>query len=136
MLGLVLCLAELFVPALILVWLGIAAVLIGGIVFVVSITLTTQVLLWAFFSALLTFLWLKIFKARKSDSRAGSSSEMLGETGLMVKAAEPFVRGEILFQRPLLGSDRWPCSAETHVAAGSRARVVGVEGSSLKIERI
>lgn len=133
--GMVLCLAELFIPALVLVWLGIAAVIIGGITFFVSTSLTLQVFLWALLSTLLTFLWLKVFKARTGDSRAGSSSEMLGETGLMVKAAEPFSRGEILFQRPLFGSDRWACSAEVQVPAGSRARVIGVEGNTLKVEK-
>ncbi len=97
-------------------------------------SLTLQLFIWAASSAGLTYLWLVVFKRTPADSRAGSSGEMIGETGLLVKDAGPFLKGELIFQRPILGADRWQCIAETHLRAGARVKVVAVEGSVLKID--
>jgi membrane protein implicated in regulation of membrane protease activity len=131
--GFALCVAELLLPALVLIWLGIAALILGLLLLVIPLGLTAQLLLWTVLSAGLTWLWLRVFKNTPTDSRIGSSCEILGEVGLLVKDVEPFARGEILFQRPLLGSDRWSCTAEVRLVAGSRARVVAVEGNALKV---
>jgi membrane-bound ClpP family serine protease len=44
--------------------------------------------------------------------------------------------GEILFQRPVLGADRWPVVADAPIAAGERARMVDVLGQTLKVVKI
>jgi hypothetical protein len=44
--------------------------------------------------------------------------------------------GEILFQRPVLGADRWPVVADMPIASGERARIVDVLGQTLKIIKI
>lgn len=132
--GFALCLAELALPALVLVWLGISALALGLLLLVFPFSLTLQLFIWAASSAGLTYLWLVVFKRTPADSRAGSSGEIIGETGLLVKDAGPFLKGELIFQRPILGADRWQCIAETHLRAGARVKVVAVEGSVLKIE--
>lgn len=131
--GFGLCVAELVLPALILIWLGVAAFVLSLLMLVIPMSLTIQLLMWAFLSAAFTLLWLRVFKPESTDSRAGSSTEMIGEVGLLVRPVEPFVKGEILFQRPLLGSDRWICIADTHIPAGSRVQVLSIEGSAVKV---
>jgi membrane-bound ClpP family serine protease len=44
--------------------------------------------------------------------------------------------GEILFQRPVLGADRWPVVADAPIAAGERARIVDVLGQTLKVTQL
>ena len=55
--------------------------------------------------------------------------------GLLVGAVEPFQRGKVRFQRPILGADEWACVAESAIAAGERVRVISVEGSFLKVAK-
>lgn len=132
--GFALCVAEVFLPALILIWLGISAIVLGLILLVIPIPLTGQLLIWAFLSSFSTFLWIRVFKPKSTDSRAGSSSEMIDETGLLVTAVEPFSKGEVLFQRPLLGADRWSCISDAAIKAGTKVQVVSIEGSVVRVK--
>ncbi|MDP5239462.1 NfeD family protein [Uliginosibacterium sp. 31-16] len=132
--GLFLCLSELVVPAFVLVWLGLAALLLGLLLLLVPLSLTAQLLVWIVLSTALVFLWLRIFRDKDQSMRIGISDAAIGEVGLLVRDVMPFAPGEILFQRPLMGSDRWMCIADAKLNAGSRARVVRVEGNALKVE--
>jgi inner membrane protein len=57
----------------------------------------------------------------------------LGMVGLVTKPVTDTLKGEIIFQRPVLGADRWPIVADTPVAAGQKAKVVDVLGQTLKV---
>jgi membrane-bound ClpP family serine protease len=41
----------------------------------------------------------------------------------------------VRFQRPILGSEEWVCTADAAIAAGERVKVVAVEGSYLKVSK-
>jgi hypothetical protein len=87
-------------------------------------------------SVSLVLLWFKVFKPHQHKSMSGrSSAEAVGEVGLLVSNIEPFGKAKVRFQIPLLGSDVWECVADEKIAAGSRVRVVSVEGSLLKIAK-
>jgi membrane-bound ClpP family serine protease len=60
----------------------------------------------------------------------------LGITGLMTRPVTETSEGEILFQRPVLGADRWPVVADAPIAAGERARIVDVLGQTLKVTQL
>ncbi|GAB2881254.1 hypothetical protein GCM10027046_06890 [Uliginosibacterium flavum] len=132
--GFALCICELFVPAFVLVWLGLAALVLGLLLLLFPLSLTAQLLTWAVLSSALVVLWLRVFRSKDKSTRVGTSDEALGEVGLLVRDVMPFQSGEILFQRPLMGSDRWACVSDVKLSGGSRARVIGVEGHSLKVE--
>lgn len=134
-LGCVLCVAELAVPVLILVWLGIAALLTGLLSWLLPVGLTLQLVFWGVLSVVLTFVFLKHFKPGVADRMVGRANEALNEVGILTRRVEPWNRGEILFQKPVLGSDRWACIAESAIGVGERVRVVAVEGSALKVTR-
>ena len=135
-LGCALCASELVVPAFILVWLGLAAFVLTLLTAVVDIGLSNQLLLWAIFSTVLVVLWLRVFKPSDQKTRSGTSSSIIGEVGLLVRSVEPYQQGQVLFQRPVMGADRWDCVCETAVPAGARVKVVGVEGSTLKVAAV
>lgn len=132
--GFVLCLLELAVPAFVLVWLGIAALFLGGVAAAFPLSLAAQLLLWAVLSVVMVFAWMRIFGGQRSATRAGTSESGIGEIGLLTGDVMPFQRGEVLFQRPFLGSDRWNCVSSQKLKAGSRVRVVKVEGNSVVVE--
>lgn len=131
--GLALCVCELAIPAFVLIWLGLAALLLGLLTWLLPLSLTAQLLIWAILSTILVFLWLRVFRPQDKTTRVGTSDEAVGEVGLLVRDVMPFQRGQVLFQRPLMGADRWECVSEVQLAAGSRVRVVAVEGHVLKV---
>ncbi len=44
-------------------------------------------------------------------------------------------KGEIRFQKPILGSETWPVIADETIKAGERAQIVDVLGQTLKVAR-
>ena len=56
-LGLILIVAEIFIPSFTILWFGIGAMLVGMTMLVVDISFTIQVLLWTLFSITSTILW-------------------------------------------------------------------------------
>ena len=134
-LGIVLALAELAVPAFFIIWFGLGALGVGLALFVwPGLSLATQLIVWATLSAALTALWFRYLKPRTVSQIGLSSAALIGEVGVLVGELTPQTRGQVRFQKPLLGADLWACYAETPLAAGTRVRVVAVEGSFLKVE--
>ncbi len=134
--GIVLILAELAVPAFVLIWFGLGALLVAVLVALASIGVTAQLAAWLVISVLLVVLWFKVFRPESHKTRVGMSEPaMIGEIGLLTQPVAPFGRGEVRFQKPLLGTDVWPCIADEEIGAGTRVKVIAVEGSLLKVGR-
>ena len=135
-LGLLLIGSELLLPAFYLVWFGLGALLTGLLVAVLPLGLTAQLVLWSVASTAMVAAWMKYFR-NPDRTHAGQAKEgALGTVGLVTRPVEDLGQGEILFQRPVLGSDRWPAVADLAIAAGVKARVVDVLGQTLKIEQL
>lgn len=136
--GIALTLAELAVPAFFIIWFGLGALLVGLIVLIApALSATAQLVLWIVASLAMTLLWFRVFKASFQKTRSGTADgETIGEIGLLVSAIAPFAKGKVRFQRPLLGAEEWTCLSDQEIAAGERVRVVAIEGSFLKVEKI
>lgn len=136
-LGIALVIAELAVPAFFVIWFGLGALLVGLVLLVAPLGATAQIALWIVASVAMVGLWFRVFKGGeylRSKTRVGQSDgDTIGEIGLMTKPAEPFARGKVRFQKPVLGADEWECVADAPIATGERVRVVAIEGSFLKV---
>ncbi len=137
-LGFALVVAELAVPAFFIIWFGLGALLVGLALLVLpDIGLTAQLAMWVVASLGMVVAWFRVFKRGEHKTRIGQSDgDTIGEIGLMAKAAAPFERGRVRFQKPLLGSEEWECVVDEAIAAGERVRVVSVEGSFLKVQKV
>lgn len=134
-LGLCLAMAELAVPAFFIVWFGIGAVAVGVVLLALpDLAVATQVLLWAGLSTLLVVFWFRYLKPRTVSAVGTSAAHVRGEVGVLVSDLCPDTRGQVRFQKPVLGSDVWECYAATPIKAGERVRIVAVEGSYIKVE--
>ena len=133
--GIVLILAELAVPAFVLVWFGLGALVVAVIVAVApSMDMTLQLTFWLTTSLSLVVLWFRIFKPGFHKTRIGmADADILGEVGLLARDVAPFEKGEVRFQKPILGSEVWPCISDEAIKAGERVKVLAVEGSFLKV---
>ena len=134
-LGLCLAMAELTVPAFFVIWFGIGAMGVGGVLLIApELPISTQMLLWAGLSTVLVIFWFRYLKPRTVTSIGTSAAHVTGEVGVLVSDLGPDSRGQVRFQKPVLGSDTWDCYADTRIKAGERVRIVAVEGSFIKVE--
>ena len=136
-LGIVLLLLELAVPAFFLVWFGLGALIVGVVLLAVpSLSFAWQVLIWTVFSLASIWLWFKVFKPGFYKTRAGmSKGAVIGEVGLVIRDIRPFEKGQIRFQKPVLGDEVWESIADEEIKAGERVKVLEVEGNILKVGR-
>jgi len=133
--GLLLALLELAVPAFFLIWFGLGALLVGVIMLAVPISLAAQLTLWALSSCAMVFLWFRYFKNPDRTKAGISKDAFLGETGMIVKQVSELSKGQIRFQKPILGSETWPVIADETIPAGERAQIIDVIGQTLKVSR-
>ena len=136
--GLGLGLLELFVASFFVIWFGLGALLVGvAMLAIPDMAFSAQILLWTAASVAMTVLWFTVLRKDAGKTRSGQADEALGEIGVLVRAVEPLgiesARGEVRFQRPVMGSDVWPCLADEAIAAGQRVRVLAVDGQILKV---
>ena len=134
-LGLCLAMAELLIPAFFIVWFGIGALVVGLILLAApELGIPAQLLLWAAFSTALVIIWFRYLKPKTMTAVGTSTAHVTGEVGILVSDLCPNSRGQVRFQKPVLGSDLWECYAEAAIKAGTRVRIVDVEGSFIKVE--
>lgn len=135
-LGMVLVGLEMTVPTFFLIWFGLGAILVGVVMLLAAPGFAAQLVLWAVSSLAMMAVWLKWFKI-PDRNRSGQAKEgVIGIAGLMTRPVTETGNGEILFQRPVLGADRWPVVADAPIEAGAKAKVVDVLGQTLKVQKI
>lgn len=99
-LGMLLVIAEIFIPSFTIFWFGLSALGVGALLWIIpSLSLTMQLLLWALLSIALTALWFLVIKPRMVDkTKAGLSREaLLGETGQVIRVPDGERRGVVRF---------------------------------------
>ncbi len=134
-LGLCLTIAEMAIPAFFVIWFGIGAVGVGLLLLLApDLSVATQLLVWAGLSSLLVAAWFRYFRPATRTTVGTSAANVVGEVGLLVSDLSPYARGQVRFQKPILGADLWECYAEQPLKAGERVRIVAVEGTFIKVE--
>lgn len=136
-LGIVLMLLELAVPSFFLVWFGLGALIVGVLIaFYPTAPFAFQILGWTASSLVFLALWFKVFKPGMYKSRAGMArGSLIGEVALVTRDIRPYEKGQIRFQKPILGDEVWESVADEEIRAGERVRVLEVEGNTLKVSR-
>lgn len=136
--GMLLVLAEIFLVSFTIFWFGLAAIVVGLLLwFAPEIALSWQLLGWALFSIAFAVLWFRYFKPTMRDrTKAGISKEAVqGETGLVVRLAQENQRGMVRFAMPLLGDDEWEFFCSDQLSIGDRVIVVDVSGNTLVVSK-
>lgn len=131
-------LAELALPAFVLVWFGMGGFLVmAAMLLASSLSLTVQLFVWTLSSIGMMLLWFRVFKRGSHKSLIGrSSAALVGEIGIIAEAVAPFKAGKVRFQKPIVGSDFWDCTAQEEIIAGTRVRVESVEGNSVIVKKL
>jgi membrane protein implicated in regulation of membrane protease activity len=137
-LGMLLIMAEIFIPSFTVFWFGLGAIIVALILWLLpDMAVSWQLFIWAIASIVFTFLWFKFIKPLMTDrTKAGISREAAqGESGHVIKTPAEDRRGIVRFATPLLGTDEWPFICEQEVASGDRVFVKDVSGNTLIVEK-
>ena len=131
--GLVLCIAEMIVPGVFLLWLGVAALATGLISLVLPIGLPLQLGLFAILSIVSVFIgrrWSGTREIPSDDPLLNDrTARLIGE---QVTLASAIVGGE---GRATVGDSVW-IARGPDLPAGARVRIVGAKGTVLEVEPV
>ena len=108
--GMLLVMAEVFIPSFTIFWFGLGAVIVAAILWwVPDFAVSWQLVVWALSSSLFAALWFRFLKPLMVDrTKAGIAREAIsGESGQVIKVPQPGGRGVVRFTTPLLGDDEW-----------------------------
>ncbi len=109
--GMLLILAEIFLPSFTAIWFGLGAILVASLDWLMNgLDFRLQLFIWSVSSSVATFLWFKYFRQTMKDkTTAGIAKEAIqGETGYVIKAPTGGRHGLARFTPALLGDDEWP----------------------------
>ncbi|TCB69942.1 NfeD family protein [Acinetobacter sp. ANC 4216] len=136
-LGVLLMLSELALPAFAALWFGIGAIMVGVLYWMFPMMgFTTQIVTWIILSVLCTLLWFKFIKPLSIDkTKAGLSREAtIGQVGMVIQIHLQHDLIKVRFPMPVLGSDEWNCRTLAPVHVGDRVRVVEISGNDLVVK--
>lgn len=139
--GIILIMAEIFVPSFTIFWFGLGALVTGILVWGINdIAISWQIFSWTLSSCAFTVFWFKYFRPKMKDrTKAGLSREaIIGETGQVIRppVAVNGQRGLVRFAIPLLGADEWAFICDTEVMAGDRVSVTDISGNALVVRKL
>lgn len=136
--GMLLILSELLIPNFTIVWFGLAAIAVSGLMLLLpGISFTWQLFAWTVAACIMTFLWFKFIKPRMVDrTKAGIAREaMIGQTGQVIKSPVDGRNGVLRFAVPLLGADEWSFFCNETVSPGDRVIVIEISGNHLIVSK-
>lgn len=136
-LGVLLMLSELIIPAFAALWFGISAIMVGILLWIFpALDSTVQLVLWMILSILCTVAWFRFIKPLSIDkTKAGLSREAtIGQIGMVTQVNMEHEQIRVRFPMPVLGSDEWNCRTLTSVNVGDRVRVVDILGNDLVVQ--
>ncbi|MEQ1537342.1 MAG: NfeD family protein [Sphingorhabdus sp.] len=132
-LGFILGAVEMVAPGFFLMWLGLAAIIVGMLTWALPISLPLQVALFAIISVLTVYAGKKFLK----DNPIESDDPMLNNrgarlTGEIVTVIEAITDGH---GRVRVGDTDWSARG-ADAAAGAKVRVIGADGAVLLVESL
>ena len=130
-LGLLLGVAEMVAPGFFLMWLGLAALIVGGLDYFLPITVAYQVAMFAILSVLTVFAGKKFLRENPIETEDAKLNDRGARlTGEIVTVVEAITNGN---GRVKVGDSVWSARG-VDAAIGSRVRVTGADGAVLLVE--
>lgn len=133
--GFALVILEIFTASFFIIWFGIGAVLVGLLSWCVTdLPVAGQIIIWITLSSATAFCWFKRLRPRTEDHR-WTADAVIGEVGLLSVSVAEFQKGRVRFQKPILGSEEWVCTANNAIAAGERVKIIAIEGNTVCVAK-
>jgi inner membrane protein len=132
-LGLILGVGEMLIPGFFLIWLGLAAIIVGLLDYAFPISIPMQVALFAILSIVTVYAGKKFLKENPietDDPKLNDRGARL--TGEIVTVVEAIADGH---GRVKVGDTEWTARG-TDAGVGARVRVTGADGAVLLVEDV
>jgi inner membrane protein len=136
--GLILLAVEMALGTFYILWFGVAALSTAIAVWVFPhLPNAYQFLIFAMLAFSSLAIWRLNYKKTESHSRVGQAQgEEIGRIGMVIEACSDSKTGKIRFTQGLMGAREWVAIANQPISEGTEARVIAVEGNTLRIESI
>jgi inner membrane protein len=132
-LGVVLGAIEMLVPGFFLMWMGLAAILVGLIALALPVSVAYQVAFFAIFSVLTVYIGKRYFSLNPILSEDPALNDRAARLkGEVVTVVEAIADGR---GRIKLGDSEWNARG-SDAKVGSKVRVTGTEGADLLVEPV
>ncbi len=138
-LGMLLIGFEIFIPSFTVLWFGLGALVVGGIVALMpNLAVSWQLFIWAILSAVFGVAWFKVLRPKMIDrTTAGIAREaIVGEVGMVIKSPRDGARGRVRFTTPVLGDDEWTFICEEAVITGDKVQIKEASGNTLVVVKV
>lgn len=132
--GLLLVVSEIVMPLFVIIWFGLAAIIVGiiDLIFVTSFSL--EIAIWTVLSVALLFVWFRFFKMQ-SINKSGQSNVRLATKGVVIEQISHAKRGKVRFETPVLGSSEWPATSEDNLEIDTIVQIVEINGQLIKVAK-
>lgn len=137
-LGIILIIAEIFIPSFTILWFGLGAVLVGTVMVLVDLDFSMQILLWTIASVAFAVLWFWLLKPRAEDRNNTELARQasVGEAGKVIKLPTETTNGKLRFSTPVLDQDEWEFICEDQVQLGDRLHIKEISGNHLVVKKL
>ncbi|WPM84133.1 NfeD family protein [Apirhabdus apintestini] len=115
-----------------LLWSGIAALVTGLLTWVLPLNVEWQGVSFALLTVASAFFWWRWLASRRAASASGTTLNQRGQAmiGRILTLDTPLINGR---GSAPVGDGRWQVVADTDLPAGSRVRVIALEGITLRV---
>lgn len=136
--GFLLITVELIAPMFVMLWLGVAAILVGVLSLILPIGFSGELVIWVILSAAFLLLWHKYMSPKiTNQTLAGLSKEaMVGQIGMVINYSEQQGRGTLKFPAPIVGNDEWEFIFSGPLQNGDKVKVTDISGNSLIVTQM
>lgn len=136
MLGVILLLAEFALPSFFIFFFGIASIIVSLLLFVLPMSLNTQILLFIFLSLALVFSLRKYFVRNLmgksiSDEKADELNEFIGKRVTVIEKIPAYGQGKVEFN----GSG-WSAESEEELEVGEVVQIEERHSTFFKVKSI
>ena len=136
--GMLLVVAEIFIPSFTVLWFGLGALVVGLVEMVAPMSMTTQILVWTVSSVLFAVGWFKAIKPKMAAANQNKQSRQsaIGESGLVIKLPSESTLGTMRFSTPVLDRDEWQFRCDVEVELGDRLHIQEISDQTLVVVRL
>ena len=133
--GIFLITTEIFIGTFLMLGLGLAAMIVGVIDNLFSISLEIEISIWILLSIISILLWFKYLKDNSVET-SGQSNYSLETQGIIQEAISANGRGKVRFDTPVLGNTIWHATSKEDISTGSRIKIVEIKGQLIVVESL
>jgi len=136
--GLIMMAGEILLPSFVLLFIGLAAVLVGGLTYALNLSLETEVAIFTVDAILNTWIWFKVIKPKIGDSATSSTLKSIDFSDSAQVIAKPNLSGigKLRFTTPVQGKDVWDFQCDEPVNVGDQVLPTSVTDNVMNVKKV